>query len=93
MAIAEANLNMYSRCIENAASDETAMNYLMTWRENIAYANVCEQKEYNTKRNFAWKHVAKDNPRKLWKVIDYKDTDMTCYPNTLEAQIVLFPAI
>ena len=73
LAIAEANLNMYSRCIENTASDETAMNYLMTWRENIAYANVCEQKEYNTKRNFAMKHVAKDNPRKMWKVIDYKD--------------------
>ena len=48
-AIAEANLSMYSRCIENSAPEATAMNYLMTWRENIAYANECEQKEYNTK--------------------------------------------
>ena len=75
MAIAEANLKMYSRCIENSAPEETAMNYLMTWRDNIAYANECEQKEYNTKRNHAWKHVAKDNPRKMWKIIDYKDKE------------------
>ena len=75
MAIAEANLSTYSRCIENSAPDETAMNYLLTWRENIEYAKECEKKEYNTRRNDAWKHVAKDNPRKMWKVIDYKDKE------------------
>ena len=75
MAIVEANLKMYSRCIENNAPEETTMNYLMTWRDNIAYANECEQKEYNTRRNHAWKHVAKDNPRKMWKIIDYKDEE------------------
>ena len=70
LAIAEANLSMYSRCIESSAPDETALNYLMTWRENIAYASECEKKEYNTRRNDAWKYVAKDNPRKMWRVID-----------------------
>ena len=75
LAIAEANLHMYSRCIEDNESEEKTMQYLMIWRENLQYANIMEEKEYNTKKNNSWQRVAKDDPRKMWKLIDYKDKE------------------
>lgn len=80
-AIADANLMMYSRCIENDIAEDTTQQYLSVWRENLMYAKVSEEKEYNVKQNITWKCVAKDDPRKMWKIIDYKDNETTLKPN------------
>ena len=68
---------MYSRCIENDIAEDTTQQYLSVWRENLMYAKVSEEKEFNVKQNVTWKSVAKDDPRKMWKIIDYKDNETT----------------
>ena len=68
---------MYTRCVENNIAEETAMQYLSVWRDNLMYAKVYEEKEYNVKQNITWKPVAKDDSRKMWKIIDYKDNETT----------------
>ena len=82
LAIADANLMMYSRCVENDAPENTTMQYLLTWRDNLRYAKVCEEKEYNVRGNISWKCLAKDDPRKMWKKIDYKDNESTLKQET-----------
>ena len=37
------------------------------------YAETLEEREYNVKENVSWKRVSKEDPRKMWKMIDYKD--------------------
>ena len=56
------------------AGGPKTMQYLTTWQENLQYANKMEMKEYNTKKNSSWQRIAKDDPRKMWQLIDYKDT-------------------
>ena len=70
-AIATANLNMYSLAIQR--NDPGAMGYYDVWVTNHEYALIREKEEYNEKVNTQWKAMAKDNPKRLWKVIDYKD--------------------
>ena len=74
-AIAEANLKMYTICVEENRSDDEAMQYLLTWQENKTLAAISEEKEFNTKINNSWKCISKKDPRKMWKSIDYKDKE------------------
>jgi hypothetical protein len=74
-AIATANLNMYSLAIQR--NDPGAIDYYNAWVNNHEYALSKEKEEYNEKVNSQWKTMAKDNPKKLWKVIDYKDKAAT----------------
>ena len=34
-----------------------------------------EDEEFNAQVNTSWKFLAKNNPRKMWKRIDYKDVE------------------
>ena len=72
-AIANANLRMYTLCVEKEAPDDQTMQYLAVWQENKLYCEASERKEYNEKENTTWKTVSKDDPRKMWKTINYKD--------------------
>ena len=76
-AIADANLSMYTKCVENGVDDEQTMKYLYVWQENKQLAESSEKKEYNLKKNVGWKSVSKDDPRKMWKMIDYKNGSLS----------------
>ena len=73
-AIADANLQMYTKCVEDGVDEEQTLEYLLVWQENKQYAEISEKKEYNVKENVGWKSVSKDDPRKMWKMIDYKES-------------------
>ena len=51
------------------------MQYLSVWRKNLTYAKLSEEREFNVKQNITRKTVAKDDPKKMWKIIDYKDNE------------------
>ena len=72
-AIAEANLHMYNTSLQRLDPSENSMKYFDAWAANQGYAAMKEKEEFNEKVNPSWKKVAKDNPKKLWKLIDYKD--------------------
>ena len=72
-AIAEANLKMYTKCVEDSAAEDTTLSYLLAWQENKIFAETSEEKEYNIRKNATWKQVSKSDPRKMWKMIDYKN--------------------
>ena len=76
-AIADANLKMYTRCVEDGVDDEETLRYLLVWQENKLYAELLEAREYNVKENVGWKSVSKKDPRKMWKMIDYKDSSLS----------------
>ena len=82
LAIAESNLKLPFRCIENNEPKDTTMKHLMVWRENLAYADAGEELEYNTRNNASWKRVSKNDLRKMWKLIDYKDKEAKLKENT-----------
>ena len=74
-AIADANLKMYTRCVEGDATDDQALPYLLTWQDNKIFADISERTEFNIKNNRSWKCVSKNDPRKMWKVIDYNNKE------------------
>ena len=81
-AIAEANLRMYNISIQrNNNLDQTAV-YYKTWESTLAYAAVKEREEYNTKVNISWRFTSKNNPKKLWKMIDYDDKGLKSVTST-----------
>ena len=52
------------------------------------YCEASERKEYNVKENFAWKTVSKDDPRKMWKTINYKDKNSKSNNDNIDPEIV-----
>ena len=72
-AIADANMNMYTRSIQRNDDAEQRMEYFRVWKCNIEYATQKEKDEYNEKVNVSWRSAAKENPKKLWEMIDYSD--------------------
>ena len=66
------------------------MQYLSVWQGNRLYAEACEEKEYNVKDNVSWKKVSKDDPRKMWKIIDYKEKESMSQTqnNTISPQAI-----
>ena len=80
-AVANANLNMYLLLVQSNKMDE-AGPYFQLWDSYQSYANIKENEEINSKVNTSWKFMAKNNPKKMWKKIDYKDV------NTKAPQVV-----
>ena len=81
-AIAEANLRMYNLYIQrNNNLDQTAV-YYKTWESTLAYAAVKEREECNTKVNISWRFTSKNDPKKLWKMIDYDDKGLQSVTST-----------
>ena len=74
LAIAKANLNMYVLLIQSQRMDE-AEPYFQLWDNYQSYAALKEDEEFNAQVNTSWKFLAKNNPRKMWKRIDYKDVE------------------
>ena len=73
-AIARANLNMYVLLIQANKMNE-AETYFQVWDSNQSFAAIKEEEEFNTKVNPSWKFLAKNDTRKMWKRIDYKDVE------------------
>ena len=72
-AIADANLHMYNISLHRLDPAENSMQFFDAWVANHEYALLKEKTEYNEKVNPSWKKIAKDDPKKLWKKINYKD--------------------
>jgi hypothetical protein len=72
-AIADANLRMYTLSLQRDDDPATCDVYYQLWEVNQAYAYIKEKEEYNVRANTSWKYTAKNDPKKLWKKIDYKD--------------------
>ena len=45
--------------------------YSKLWESNMCFSRVKENEEFNSKVNQSWRYMAKDNPKKLWSLIDY----------------------
>ena len=74
-AIAEANLQMYSLSIQRNDDPEQSFVFFETWSSNIEFAKRKEKEEYNEKVNRSWRSLSKDNPKLLWRRINYKEED------------------
>ena len=72
-AIANANLEMYTRSIQRNDDAEQSIAYFRAWKSNIEYATQMEKDEYNEKVNVSWRTAAKENPKRLWEMIDYNE--------------------
>ena len=52
------------------------LQYLLCWQENEQYAKISDEKEYNMKtKTNKWEYNAKNDSRKMWKRIDYREKD------------------
>ena len=74
-AIAEANLMMYIHSIQREDPGEQSDAYYNIWRSNLEYAIQKEKEEYNEKINVSWRSAAKNNPKKLWEMINYNESN------------------
>ena len=74
-AIAEANLQMYSLSIQRNDSPIQSSMFFNTWCSNVGFARIKERDEYNEKVNKSWRSLSKEDPKLLWKRINYKDED------------------
>ena len=78
-AIADANLQMYVLSLQRNDTIVEQSRYFRVWESNLAFAAIKEKLEYNVRRNTSWQYASKNNPKKLWKMIDYKgDNDSKC---------------
>ena len=60
-------------------ADETVYKpYLIKWANYNELAKMKEDEEYNVRINEKWKHANKHDPKKLWKLIDWKDKKQHC---------------
>ena len=73
-AIANANLNMYVLLIQSNKMNE-AEPYFLEWDRNQSFAAIKEEEEFNAKVNPSWKFLAKNDPKRMWKRVDYKDLE------------------
>ena len=90
-AITEANLRMYNISIQRNNNLDQAAVYYTTWESTLAYAAVKEREEYNTKVNISWQFTSKNNPKKLWKMIDYDDKGLKSVTSTYSVTENLIP--
>ena len=72
-AIANMNLHMYNISILRNDTTENSMKFFDAWVCNHDYAVAKEKVEFNEKVNSSWRLMAKDDPKKLWKKINYKN--------------------
>ena len=70
-AIAEANYQCYKYHERENGNSENCMFYRERWLLYHDIANIKENEEFNIKKNSKWYNVKKD-PKKLWKLIDWK---------------------
>ena len=78
-AIAYANMIMYDHCIQRNENSQVTFEYYNVWKANMEYARQKEKDEYNEKVNISWRNVSKEDPKKLWERIEYKEKTLsTC---------------
>ena len=74
-AIADANLHMYTLSTQRNDDAIISSTYFDTWALHSTYCRLKEKEEYNEKVNTTWRTLSKEDPRKLWKKINYKNDD------------------
>ena len=71
-AIAKTNFLQYQRLLTSGCIEEEYKTYRDTWIEAEQLTVRYEEEEYNTRVNERWKYCAKNDPKKMWKEIDWK---------------------
>ena len=87
-AISAAHYNLYIWKINNNAPTEEINETARTWWDYNCLALEMEKKEYNTKVNKKWAHCKKNDPRQMWKMIDWKGKSQTLPSAGLEPTCV-----
>ena len=87
-AIADANLQMYTRQISRNSPMSEALPYLLVWQENKDFATKRENEEYNVRKNKGWKHLSKNDPRSTWKKIDCKEKQGVLINSCINPKVV-----
>ena len=87
-AIAEANLNMYILSIQRNDNDTTHLSYFECWKNNVNYAIIKEKQEFNIRRNRSWQHTSKNDPKKMWEMINYKDEKNSKDNGVVEEKVI-----
>ena len=58
----------------NGNADETEYRpYLLQWIKYCEMAKMKQKEEYNIRINKNWKNTDKNDTKKLWKLINWKD--------------------
>ena len=70
-AIAQTNFLQYERLLAEGYTEEEYHTYRDTWIEAAQMASKLEEEEYNTATNERWRNCAKNDPKKMWKEIDW----------------------
>ena len=76
---------MYTLSIQRNEDEIQRNAYYTTWEANLAYAIIKEKEEFNERTNTSWKFMSNNDPRKLWKLIDYNDKGMKAATTTQES--------
>ena len=80
-AIAEINLHMYTSSFQKNEDSAKQLEYYKNWEKNLQYAKIKENEEFNVRMNSSWKYMSKNDPRKMWKAINYggdTETESRC---------------
>ena len=71
-AIAQTNFLHYQRLLEEGYMEEDFKTYRDTWIEAERLCKIYEEREFNTRVNERWKSCAKNDPRKMWELVDWQ---------------------
>ena len=72
-AIAEMNFYTFNVLMDSNASQEEYIPYLEQYNKYRELAIIKQDEEFNTKTNNKWKNMNKNDTKKLWQCIDWKD--------------------
>ena len=71
-AICAAHFYLYQFKINNSSPTEEINDAAKTWWDYNCLVQDMERKEYNTNVNKKWVHCKKNDPRQMWKMVDWK---------------------
>ena len=79
---------MYKYLISINASEDRTKRYADQWIKYEKMTNMKLNEEYNTKANKRWKDNLRCNPKRLWEMIDWKDSKVEAIVPQIDSNIV-----